>query len=112
MAEGSVLIVGAGPTGLVLALWLTKLGVEVSIIDKTAEPGTTRAPWPSRRARSNSTGSSISPTPCVAARPSRYRRSISGSRANGGRLPLETLARISRPIPSSRSSLRTSTSGC
>ena len=36
-----ILIVGAGPTGLVLALWLTKLGVRVRIIDKTAEPGTT-----------------------------------------------------------------------
>jgi 2-polyprenyl-6-methoxyphenol hydroxylase-like FAD-dependent oxidoreductase len=36
-----LLIVGAGPTGLVLALWLTKLGVAVRIIDKTAEPGTT-----------------------------------------------------------------------
>ena len=36
-----VLVVGAGPTGLVLALWLTKLGARVRIIDKTAEPGTT-----------------------------------------------------------------------
>ena len=36
-----VLIVGAGPTGLVLALWLTRLGVAVRIIDKTAEAGTT-----------------------------------------------------------------------
>jgi 2-polyprenyl-6-methoxyphenol hydroxylase-like FAD-dependent oxidoreductase len=36
-----VLIVGAGPTGLVLALWLTRLGIVVRIIDKTAEPGTT-----------------------------------------------------------------------
>jgi 2-polyprenyl-6-methoxyphenol hydroxylase-like FAD-dependent oxidoreductase len=36
-----VLIVGAGPTGLVLALWLTRLGVKVRIIDKTAGPGTT-----------------------------------------------------------------------
>src|ERR1700738_4696489 len=36
-----VLIVGAGPTGLVLALWLMRLGVRVRIIDKTAEPGTT-----------------------------------------------------------------------
>ena len=36
-----VLIAGAGPTGLALALWLTKLGVSVRIIDKTAEPGTT-----------------------------------------------------------------------
>src|SRR5580692_11605572 len=41
MAQTEVLIVGAGPTGLVLALWLTKLGVKVRIIDKTAEPGTT-----------------------------------------------------------------------
>ena len=36
-----VLIVGAGPTGLVLALWLTRLGVRVRIIDKAAEAGTT-----------------------------------------------------------------------
>jgi 2-polyprenyl-6-methoxyphenol hydroxylase-like FAD-dependent oxidoreductase len=36
-----VLIVGAGPTGLVLALWLARLGVRVRIVDKTAEPGTT-----------------------------------------------------------------------
>src|SRR5690242_21952090 len=35
MTRSEVLIVGAGPTGLVLALWLTK------IVDKTAEPGTT-----------------------------------------------------------------------
>jgi 2-polyprenyl-6-methoxyphenol hydroxylase-like FAD-dependent oxidoreductase len=41
MSRCDVLIVGAGPTGLVLALWLTKLGVKVRIIDKTAEPGTT-----------------------------------------------------------------------
>jgi len=42
MAEHSdVLIVGAGPTGLVLALWLTRLGIRPRIIDKTAEPGTT-----------------------------------------------------------------------
>ena len=37
----SVLIVGAGPTGLVLALWLAKLGVKVRIVDKAAEAGTT-----------------------------------------------------------------------
>src|SRR5438270_4524180 len=41
MTDRLVLIVGAGPTGLVLALWLTRLGVRVRIIDKTAEPGTT-----------------------------------------------------------------------
>src|SRR6202163_574092 len=39
--DTDVLIVGAGPTGLVLALWLTRLGVRVRIVDKTAEPGTT-----------------------------------------------------------------------
>ncbi|HJY75358.1 MAG TPA: FAD-dependent monooxygenase [Burkholderiales bacterium] len=36
-----VLIVGAGPTGLVLALWLTRLGVRVRIVDRAAEAGTT-----------------------------------------------------------------------
>ncbi len=41
MPQSDVLIIGAGPTGLVLALWLTKLGVKVRIIDETAEPGTT-----------------------------------------------------------------------
>jgi 2-polyprenyl-6-methoxyphenol hydroxylase-like FAD-dependent oxidoreductase len=41
MTRSDVLIVGAGPTGLVLALWLTKLGAKIRIIDKTAEPGTT-----------------------------------------------------------------------
>jgi 2-polyprenyl-6-methoxyphenol hydroxylase-like FAD-dependent oxidoreductase len=41
MTDRLVLIAGAGPTGLVLALWLTKLGIKVRIIDKTAEPGTT-----------------------------------------------------------------------
>jgi 2-polyprenyl-6-methoxyphenol hydroxylase-like FAD-dependent oxidoreductase len=39
--DSDVLIAGAGPTGLVLAIWLTRLGVSVRIIDKTAEPGTT-----------------------------------------------------------------------
>src|SRR6202165_445857 len=41
MAQTNVLIIGARATGLVLALWLTKLGVKVRIIDRTAEPGTT-----------------------------------------------------------------------
>ena len=36
-----VLVAGAGPTGLILALWLTKLGATVRIVDKVAEPGTT-----------------------------------------------------------------------
>ena len=41
MNDCEVLIAGAGPTGLVLALWLTRSGVRVRIIDKVAEPGTT-----------------------------------------------------------------------
>jgi 2-polyprenyl-6-methoxyphenol hydroxylase-like FAD-dependent oxidoreductase len=39
--DAAVLIVGAGPTGLVLGLWLTRQGIPVRIIDKVAEPGTT-----------------------------------------------------------------------
>jgi 2-polyprenyl-6-methoxyphenol hydroxylase-like FAD-dependent oxidoreductase len=39
--ENHVLIIGAGPTGLVLALWLTKLGIPVRIIDKDNGPGQT-----------------------------------------------------------------------
>src|SRR6266852_670372 len=39
--DTDVLIIGAGPTGLVLALWLARRGVRVRIVDKTAEPGTT-----------------------------------------------------------------------
>ncbi len=41
MQRTDVLIAGAGPTGLVLALWLARMGVRARIIDKTAEPGTT-----------------------------------------------------------------------
>ncbi|HZA92546.1 MAG TPA: FAD-dependent monooxygenase [Gemmatimonadales bacterium] len=41
MSDTQVLICGAGPTGLVLALWLNHLNVRIRIIDKTAEPGTT-----------------------------------------------------------------------
>src|SRR5262245_18760306 len=39
--QTQVLIVGAGPTGLVLALWLRRLGVQVRIVDQAGEPGTT-----------------------------------------------------------------------
>jgi 2-polyprenyl-6-methoxyphenol hydroxylase-like FAD-dependent oxidoreductase len=39
--ETQVLIVGAGPTGLVLALWLTHFGIPLRIIDKDDGPGET-----------------------------------------------------------------------
>ncbi|HSS29066.1 MAG TPA: FAD-dependent monooxygenase [Usitatibacter sp.] len=40
-AESEVLVVGAGPTGLVLALWLTHYGIPVRIVDKAPRAGTT-----------------------------------------------------------------------
>lgn len=39
MNEPPVLIVGAGPTGLVLAVWLAKVGVPFRLIDKNPGPG-------------------------------------------------------------------------
>ena len=39
--QNTVLIIGAGPTGLVLALWLTRQGVGVRIVDAAPGPGTT-----------------------------------------------------------------------
>ena len=41
MERTEVLIVGAGPTSLVLALWLTRLGIRVRIVDRAEAPGTT-----------------------------------------------------------------------
>lgn len=44
MNDPEVLVVGAGPTGLVLALWLARLGVRVRIIDKNErQPTESRA---------------------------------------------------------------------
>lgn len=44
MSHPPVLIAGAGPTGLVLALWLTKIGIPVRLLDKAVEKqGTSRA---------------------------------------------------------------------
>jgi 2-polyprenyl-6-methoxyphenol hydroxylase-like FAD-dependent oxidoreductase len=41
VSHTDVIVIGAGPTGLVLALWLTRAGVRVRIVDQAAEPGTT-----------------------------------------------------------------------
>src|SRR6187551_2739656 len=41
MNNSAVLISGAGPTGLALALWLTRLGIRVRIIDRSTGPGLT-----------------------------------------------------------------------
>jgi 2-polyprenyl-6-methoxyphenol hydroxylase-like FAD-dependent oxidoreductase len=40
MTDVDVLVVGAGPTGLVHALWLARAGIRVRIIDKAPQPGT------------------------------------------------------------------------
>ncbi|WOS66025.1 FAD-dependent monooxygenase [Sinorhizobium fredii] len=39
--DTEVLIVGAGPTGLTLALWLVRLGVDIRLIDRSVGPGET-----------------------------------------------------------------------
>jgi 2-polyprenyl-6-methoxyphenol hydroxylase-like FAD-dependent oxidoreductase len=36
--DAEVLIAGAGPTGLVLALWLARRGIRVRIVDRNREP--------------------------------------------------------------------------
>lgn len=41
MNRSDVLIIGAGPTGLVLALWLARQGIKVRILDQSSGPGTT-----------------------------------------------------------------------
>jgi hypothetical protein len=55
MTHSDVLIIGAGPTGLVLALWLASS-------TRRRSPARPRVPWRFMRAPSNSTGNSTSPT--------------------------------------------------
>src|SRR5262245_20881306 len=82
-AETDVLIIGAGPTGLVLALWLTHLGIRVRIIDKMAEPGTTsRALAVQARTLELYSSGSRTPWSSAAARPL---RPIFGLGASGAR---------------------------
>jgi 2-polyprenyl-6-methoxyphenol hydroxylase-like FAD-dependent oxidoreductase len=61
MAETEVLVVGAGPTGLALALWLKAFGVHFRIIDKAREPGMTSRALAVHARTSNSTANSALP---------------------------------------------------
>jgi len=62
MSDPDVLIAGAGPTGLVLALWLQRLGVRVRIVDKAADAGTTSRALVLHAVPSSCITSSESPT--------------------------------------------------
>ena len=53
MANSQVLIVGAGPTGLVMALWLARLGVPFRIIDKHSDRDRLLVQWRSMRGPSS-----------------------------------------------------------
>ena len=94
MMRCDVLIVGAGPTGLVLALWLTKLGVRVRIIDKTAEPGTTSRAL-AVHARTLELYRQLDLTESVRATATRFPPSAFGSKAIRGRA---SRSRRSAPI--------------
>ena len=81
MIRSDVLIIGAGPTGLVLALWLTKLGVNVRVLDKTAEPGTSSRAL-AVQARTLELYRQLNLADAVVERGHKVPRSICGSRAN------------------------------
>ena len=50
---GTVLIVGAGPTGMTAAMDLSRLGIPVRLVDKTSKPATTSRAVGCRPVRSN-----------------------------------------------------------
>ena len=58
MSDLQMLIAGAGPTGLVLALWLNRLGSACASSTRRRNPGPRRAPWWSTHGRSSSTARS------------------------------------------------------
>ena len=101
MTDCDALIVGAGSTGLVLALWLTKLGARARIIDKTSASGTT------------------SRALAVQARTLELYRQLGLAEAvveKAHKVPAVNLwtrgERRARPIPRCESSRRTNTIGC
>jgi 2-polyprenyl-6-methoxyphenol hydroxylase-like FAD-dependent oxidoreductase len=107
-----VLIVGAGPTGLVLAIVLATLGTRVRVVDKTAEPGTTSRAL-AVQARTLELYDALGLGDEVVRRGLRlgavnlWRR---GERA--ARIELGPIGRGVSPVPSGSSSPRTSTSAC
>ena len=99
MEQSDVLIVGAGPTGLVLALWLTKAGTKVRIIDKTASPGTTSRAL-AVQARTLELYRQLDLTDAVVARGHRVPAGnfwIKGERK--ARIPLENIGKGLTPYP-------------
>ena len=107
-----VLIVGAGPTGLVLALCLTRLGVQVRIVDKTDRPGTTSRAL-AVQARTLELYRALDLDREIVARGHANRAGKSGCTASG--LPASRWTppvATSRPIRSCSSSRRTNTSSC
>jgi 2-polyprenyl-6-methoxyphenol hydroxylase-like FAD-dependent oxidoreductase len=106
------LIVGAGPTGLVLALWLTRRGSSVRIIDKTAGPGTTSRAL-AVQARTLEFYHQVGLTDAVIAggvKIANLNFWVQGARA--ARVPLQRLARGSAPTPLRWSFRKTPTSEC
>ena len=95
-----VLIVGAGPTGLVLGLWLTHIGVSVRIVDQTAEPGTTsRALAVQARTLELYSQLGLADT-VVASADARCSRRIFGCRAEQvARLPIGEIGNDLSPFP-------------
>ena len=89
---------GAGPTGLVLALWLTRLGVRVRIIDKTAEPGTTSRALAVQARTLELTARSASPTRWSSAA-GRCRRESLGGRQKEARAVFGEMGAGISPFP-------------
>ena len=100
MAQTQVLVAGAGPTGLVLALWLTKLGVcRADRRPDRPSPEQRRGRWPCRPARWSSTARSASPMRWSSAA-TRCPASISGCAAeHAARVGFEVIGEALTPYP-------------
>lgn len=109
MTDCEALIVGAGPTGLVLALWLTKLGVRVRIIDKTSGPGTTSRAL-AVQARTLELYRQLGLAEAVVDKAHKVPAGRAANEELGS--PSTKPGPASRPIPPCESSRRTNTSAC